>query len=70
MPYIFYLSSLIFIVIAAFHLKHLREKDLQDQIVLQELQINEDYSHYGDTDVLNELNTLEGGSTGPTTPKK
>lgn len=67
-PYIFYISSLIFILVLASHLKNVRRKDMLDDITIGEDKINEDYSHYGDTDVLTELNKLESSTS--ITPKK
>jgi len=68
-PWIFYLASLIFIIIAALHIKHLREQELKDRISLQEDEINEKFKDYSDIDVVNSINELESGS-GIADPKK
>lgn len=69
-PYIFYAASLIFLIIAAIHIKHLRKKDLDDEIALQESQINEKYDNYSDDDVVAAINELESGSGVVTTKKQ
>lgn len=61
-PYIFYLASLIFIVIAALHIKALRQKDMEEQIALQEQFTNEKHDNYSPDDVINALNDLEQSS--------
>jgi len=68
-PYIFYIASLIFIIVAAFHIKHLREQELKDKIALQEDEINEKFKDYSDADIVTALNDLES-SAGSVDTKK
>ncbi len=67
-PWAFFIASLIFIVVAAIHIKHLRQKDLEEQIALQEQVLNEKYDHISDDDAVNVLNDLE--RSGSNLPKK
>lgn len=68
-PYIFYLSSLLFIIILAVHLKNIRRKDMLDEVTINEDKIHEEYSNMDDTAVLDELNAIEG-STSDTAKKE
>lgn len=69
-PWLFYIASLVFMIVGALHIKHLRQKDLEEQIALQEEVLNEKYGNISDTDVVDRLNNLEGGPKGDITTKK
>lgn len=64
-PWLFIFSVLLFIFLLLKNIKTIRREKFEQELMFGEKEIDEKYSHYTDTDVLNELNRKGDGRSDP-----